>query len=232
MNIRVLPLLLAVVAFGVLETSTHAQIPWYRPYGPYAYPPQPSYGTAYYGAGYSPVEGYQRGLADVLRSSGEAAERISRARINNEEARSKYLDNKLKWTEIYWQRKRLGEAQLARDHAEDRARRQKWMAANRDRQPEVLLPSQYDPRTGYIDWPETLQDPIYSNYRQQIEEQLDLLASSGTSDNMAKVRSLARQMQSLLKERMREMSANEYIGAHKFLDRLVNQMALAQAQTT
>ena len=231
MNTRVLPLLLAVVAFGVLGTSAHAQVPWYRPFGPYAYPPQP-YGAGYYGGGYSPVEGYQRGFADVVRSSGEAAERFSRARINNEEARTKYLDNKLKWTEIYWQRKRLGEAQIARDHAEDRARRERWMAANRDRKPEILLPSQYDPRTGYIDWPETLQDSTYSDYRQQIEEELDILASSGTSGSMSKVRTLARQMQGLLKERIREMSPNEYIGAHKFLDRLVNQMARAQAETT
>lgn len=232
-----LPLFLAVMAFGVVAGTAQAQIGWYRGPGvvtPYGYGINYGYGVPYgvglnyYGGGYSPVEGYQRGLADVIRSRGQAAENYSRARINNEEARRKYIENKLRWTEIYWQRKRLGEAELAKDHAEDRERRQRWIEANRDRQLETLPPSQFDAETGGIEWPEALQADIYAEYRAQIEEELERQATSGSTSNSPKIRSLARQMQSVLKEQIRSMPANDYIAARKFLDRLVNQMALAE----
>src|SRR5690606_35421624 len=145
-----------------------------------------------------------------IRSGGQAAEDFSRARIDNEIARSKYMDNKLKWTEIYWQRKRLGEAELAKDHANDRERRQRWLASSRDRKPETLPLSQYDTESGSIEWPDALQDPIYADYRRQIEEALEERANSGAS-NESEIRILARQMQSVLKDRIREMHSNEYI---------------------
>jgi hypothetical protein len=220
-----MPIFLTVMAFGLLASSANAQVRWYRAPGvsvPFGY------GGGYYGGGYSPVEGYQRGMADVIRSSGQAAESYSHARINNEEARSKYLDNKLKWTEIYWERKRLGEAELAKDYAKDRDRREKWMAANRDRKPETLPPGQYDKQTGSLEWPDALQGAIYADYRKQIEEEMEMQATTGTSSNSTKIRNLAREMQSVLKDHIRDMSPNEYIAARKFLDRLVTQMALAQ----
>ena len=205
------PLLLglAVIVLGLSADSAMAQVPWYRPpgyvqHGPYGftYTP-PAYGLGFYGGGYSPVEGYQRGLADVIRARGQAAENISRARINNEEAREQYIENKLRWTETYLERKRIGEAERARQHAEDRERRQSYLASRRDSAPETLPPSMFDPESGAIQWPEPLQAEIYAEYRRQIEQELEIQATSGTMANSNKVRNLARQMQSLLKEKFR-----------------------------
>lgn len=219
-----LPVLLSVIALGLVSSSASAQL-WYRPpvVAPYGY----GYG-GYYG-GYSPYS--QQGMADIIRSSGQAAEDVSRARINNEEARSKYLDNKMKWTEIYWQRKRLGEAELAKDYAKDRERREQWMEATRGRKPETLSPSQFDAQTGGLEWPDALQGPAYADYRKQIEAELQLQATTGTTANAGTIRSLAREMQTVLKGQIKQMSSNEYIAARKFLDRLVNQMAMAQTTT-
>jgi hypothetical protein len=224
-----LPVLLSVMAVALVADSALAQVRWYRP--PVVVGPGYSYGYGGYYGGYSPVEGYQRGMADVIRARGEAAENVSRARINNEEARSKYLDNKLKWTEIYWERKRLGEAELAKDYAKARERREYWKETTRDRTPETLHPSQFNAQTGDLEWPEALQGAIYANSRKEIEAELQLQATTGTTANAGKIRTLARQMQDELKDHIREMSSNEYIAARKFLDRLVNQMAMAQ-QTT
>ena len=220
MNVK--PLFLGLCGLLVLVTSrpSPAQqfvvpppFPWYRP--------------GYYAAGYSSVEGYQRGLADVLRSRGQAAESYSRAAINREEARGKYLDNKLKWTQVYWERKRLGEAERAKDNAADRDRRDRWQQATRDRSPEVLPPSVYHPGSGIIEWPEPLQSAEYAELRRAIEEELELRASTGTTANSPKIHSLAREMQEILKTHIRDLSANEYIASRKFLDRLVNQMVLS-----
>ncbi len=214
---------LLLIALGFAAEPLQAQVRWYRA-------PVVPYGAGYGYGGYSPVEGYQRGMADVIRSSGQAAESYSKARINNEDARSKFLDNKLKWTEIYWKRKRLGEAELAKDHAEDRERRQKWLASNRDRKPDTLGPSQYDTQTGFVDWPEALAGAEYASHREQIETELKIQAKENSSSSATKIRTLAREMQAILKGHIRDMPANVYLGARKFLDRLVNQMVLAQQE--
>ncbi len=232
MNRKLVPLL-AVLAFAIAGSSASAQV-WYRPpyASPYAYYPPAYGGNYYYGAGYSPVEGVQRGFASVLRGAGEAAESFSRARINNEEARSKYIDNKMKWTEMYWKRKRFAEAQRAQDYYEEQEKRLEWMASRRNRSPETLMPSQYNPQTGFIEWPEPLQDLAFADLRSAIEEQLQILSTSGTNANADRVSVMAREMQDLLRDRIREMPANDYIGARKFLDRLINQMAMMESETT
>jgi hypothetical protein len=221
-------ILFAAMALSLASNSAEAQR-WYRApgvaLGAGMYAAGAGYGYGY-GGGYSPYS--QQGMADVIRARGQAAEDYSAARINNEEARSKYLDNKLKWTEVYWERKRLGEAELAKDYAEDRARREKYLEANRGRKPETLPPSQFDAQTGGLEWPDPLQAAIYADYRQQIEAELQLQANTGTSSNSTKIRNLAREMQGVLKDHIKDMSPNDYIASRKFLDRLVNQVVLAQ----
>lgn len=176
---------LAMIVVGLGTDPASAQVRWYRPYGN---------GGDYYAGGYSPVEGAQRGMADVIRARGEAAESYSHAAINREIARSKYLDNKLKWTDIYWKRKRLAEAELAKDYDKMRARRDTYLAATRGRPPEVLAPSQLDIRSGEIEWPVAFQGPAYAELRKQIEEEVQIQVNTGTRSNAGKVRVLARQM--------------------------------------
>ena len=168
-------------------------------------------------------------MAAVIRSSGQAAENVSEANINNQDAYSRYLDNKLKWTEIYWKRRRLNEAEYAKNRAKFDARLQKRLEVNRNRKPEVLPPSQYDTQTGDLQWPEALQTPVYAPYRKEIEDALQLQSDTGTTSNAKKIRDLAREMQDVLKDHIREMTPNEYIASRKFLDRLVNQVVLAEA---
>lgn len=223
-------IVLALFALGLLAESSQAQVRWYRPPGRYALGVGTAaylggYGGYGYG-GYSPVEGYQRGMADVIRAKGQAAQDYANARISYEDARSKYLDNKLKWTKIYWQRKNFAEAQLRDRYEKDQAARVKWLASRRDKKPETLPPSQLDTQTGEVQWPDALQEPIYTEYRTKIEEALKAQAEGENKES--EIRTLARGMQGELKNHIKGMNANEYISSRKFLDRLVNQMALAQ----
>jgi len=233
-----LPLVIALLSLGFLSETAHAQVHGFRNPGRVAVPVGVGFGVGpfgvgfypygyNFGGGYSPVEGYQRGMADVIRARGQAAENYARARVNAEEARSKYIENQKKWTEAYWERKRRGEAELAKDYAEDRERREKWLKAKRGRKPETLPPSQYDSQSGALQWPDALQEPIYAELRRQIEAELELQAETGTTSNTPKIRELADEMKSLLKNRIDELSANQYIASRKFLERLENQVVLA-----
>lgn len=221
-------IVLAFLTVALFAACSQAHARWYRPPARFAV----GVGTAAYlggyggYGGYSPVEGYQRGMADVIRSKGQAAQDYAKARISYEDARTKYLDNKLKWTKIYWQRKNYADAQLRERYEKDSAARQKWLASRRGRKPETLPPDQLDAQTGAVEWPDALQKPIYADYRRKIEAALKEQANG--KSNESEVRTLARQMQGELKKHIKGMNANEYIASRKFLDRMVNQMALAQ----
>ena len=229
----------AITLLALFTESTEAQVRWYRPgvvgygaamYGAGAYRGYGGYGG--YGGGlggYSPVEGYQRGMADVIRAQGQAAENVSVANINNQDAYSRYLDNKLKWTETYWKRNRIMQSEIAKNREAYEARLKKRLEANRNRKPEVLPPSQFDTQSGELQWPDALEGPAYAQYRKQIDDELQLQADTGTHSNTKKIRDAARQMQDVLKSHIRDMTPNEYLASRKFLDRLVNQLALAEA---
>lgn len=233
-----LPLIIALISLGFVGESVQAQVRGFRNPGRVAVPVGVGFGVGPFGAGfypygynlgggYSPVEGYQRGMADVIRARGQAAEDYARARLSAEQARSQYIKNQKEWTDVYWERKRRAEAELAKDYAEDRKRRDKWLKAKRGRKPETLPPSQYDPQSGNLQWPDALQEPVYAELRRQIEDELDLQAETGTTSNTPKIRELADEMKSLLKNRIDQMSPNEYIASRKFLERLENQVVLA-----
>ncbi len=233
-----LTFLFAALSVVLFVRTTEAQVRWYRPgigavgygagmYGAGMYRGYGGYGG--YGGGYSPVEGYQRGMADIIRSRGQAAENVSQANINNQDAYSKYLDNQAKWTNTYWERKRKNQAEYAKNRAAFDARLKKRLEYNRNRKPEVLPPSQFDTQSGELQWPEALEDPIYAEYRKQIDDELQLQADTGTRSNTKRIRDAARQMQDVLKTHIRDMTPNEYLASRKFLDRLVNQLALAEA---
>ncbi len=239
---KVLTFFFTAMSLVVFTESTEAQVRWYRPgvgavgfgggmYGAGMYGAGMGGYGGYggYGGGYSPVEGAQRGMADIIRSQGQAAENISQAHINNQDAYSKYLDNQAKWTNTYWERRRRNQAEYAKDRAAFDARLKKRLEYNRNRKPEVLPPSQFDTQTGDLQWPEALEAPIYSDYRKQIEDELQLQADTGSRSNTKKIHDAARQMQAVLKDHIRDMTPNEYIASRKFLDRLVNQVVLAQA---
>lgn len=71
------------------------------------------------------------GPAEVIRARGEAAVNFSAARINNEVARSLYIENKVKATEALLHRRAIGKAARAEYYARKRAGRQAYLEQRR-----------------------------------------------------------------------------------------------------
>jgi hypothetical protein len=71
------------------------------------------------------------GLADVIRAEGDAARSFSEARINNEHARSLFLENSVKVIQARQERKFLFEAKRAEHYARKRAARDVYLAKRR-----------------------------------------------------------------------------------------------------
>lgn len=138
------------------------------------------------------AEGYQRGMADVIRSQGQRNLDNSQAAINLEAARSAAIDNRTKATNAYWERKQIYEENMApireAKHAEYQASRQRVKL-------KTLSPEQFDTTTGEISWPQLLQESEYDQFRQPLDQ---LFAEQGKygvlkSDDYLQAKELIRQ---------------------------------------
>src|SRR5262245_18329692 len=68
--------------------------------------------------GATPASAQLHGITNVIRARGQAERILSRARINNEEARIRYSDNQKKWTETYFAKKEINAAYVAKETAQ------------------------------------------------------------------------------------------------------------------
>lgn len=187
----------------------------------------PSYGGYYDGWGYgstTPIEGARRGMADVISARGQAAEDYSRALINTEEAKSAYLDNKKKMTEVYWERRRLTESEKQIDYDKERDRRDAWRA-NQTRDVARLNPSQLDPTTGKVYWPTPLEGPAFYDDRKKLEELMMQRAQTSSYPGLSsEINRTVLAMKEELKSHIKEMTPPDYIASRKFLDSLNNEV--------
>ena len=153
-----------------LLIGAHTVIGQY-PYGAYGgYGPPAGYGYGHgFARGGSTVLGSQlHGMADLVRSSGYANLRNSEAAINAEEARSRQLDNRVKYAQTYYERKRIREEAKAYDNNKITMEQVHRMAALK--RPRRLGSEQLNPVTGEISWPLAAMQPMMNGTRRRISQ--------------------------------------------------------------
>jgi hypothetical protein len=180
------------------------------------------YGYGGYGSGGGTVAGnYLNGMSNVIRSEGQYNLLTSQAGVNNEEARSRYLDNKKKWWENYLQMSEQRSAIDAQRYAAARHSPEALNAAAKSGLPKALGPDMLDPVTGRITWPEVLEDNQYADQRKEIEQLFELRAkTSHGAGTGQKIRTATGHMSEMLRKQIKDIPANDYIAARKFLDSL------------
>lgn len=208
---------LALLAFSVTHSTADAQVrrPWYRP------------GAAYVGVGlggYSPVSAVgdaRRGMADVIRSGGQAAVDYTGAMINYEEAKSRYIDNELKWTETYIERQKIGRAYRRELYDEKYASIRHHLANKESGAPPRLGPGQLDPSSGNLEWPDALMADEYLTMRRELEELFALRASTSGSHRYSRdIKEKADEFKATLQADIQDIPAYQYIAAKNFLESL------------
>jgi hypothetical protein len=120
------------------------------------------------------------GMSQVVRSQGYANLKNSEAAKNWEEAKTQEIQNRMRWTETYFEmRKTNREARAAEDGppvTQEQAIRMAKMTL-----PSRLGSTQLDPVTGHIEYPMVLQDDIFAPYRQELDTIFARRASTGGS---------------------------------------------------
>jgi hypothetical protein len=201
----------AAAALTLGQPAAHAQYG----YGGWDAPYYQTVGTAQSAA--------QHGFADIVRSAGVYNLLSSEALGKVEDARKKYIENRLLWTQTYFEMQRINaeyrRAQYERDKrsAEDLARYAQMAA------PKRLSSSQLDPITGYLAWPRLLMTPAFNDLRRELDALYAERANTkGAIGNEKYFLILDRvdQMQQLLRGLIKRVPAADYIDASRFLESL------------
>ena len=211
---------LAAALFAVLSTGAGAQ-----PRG-YGVPYDPS---TYYHHASTAQEGASRGLADVVRSTGYRNLLNSQAMLNREAAISARMDNKLKWTRTYYERKRIHDEYVYGTEEEKAERRRKNLEKRlfrygREGIPKRPTKDQLDPITGKIGWPVVLMSPAYKKHREKLEPMFVERAYSGgsvTYENYNQIKKTTNVMLAILKDNIKTIDSMEYTEAKRFINALV-----------
>lgn len=177
-------------------------------------------GVSYHAS--TPAEGAYRGMADLVRSAGASNLMNSVAAQNLTAARSAELDNRVKYTDTYFQMRQMNKYYRDAERGppptnEDLFRRAAAAA------PARLTSSELDPLTGSIQWPIVLQDDVYRASRDEIEDLFAHRAEAGGGIGARTHREIQQAVDKLLEDlrtRISEYAPSDYLAARTFLDSL------------
>jgi hypothetical protein len=187
-----------------------------------AYIPGYGFGGTAYGHASTEAEGVQRGFADVVRSAGAANLMNSEAAKNYEDARKKYIENRLQATETFFDMRRVNQQSRSAERPRPLSTEQ-YVRLARQQAPTRLSVSQFDPLSGTINWPGVLRDDKFKAERATIEK-LCQERARGISSNHIELDEAIQALSDKLKPEAQTLSANDFIQARKFVESLAQEV--------
>ena len=178
------------------------------------------WGGGYYAS--TAGEGFAMGMADVVVAAGAANLMNSAAAINVEEARSKYLDNQIKYTDTYYTKRRMHQSYVEETRRPRQSAERLASLAKRT-PPAPLSEQELDQVTGQISWPNILRDEQYEPMRLKLDNLFSERAESGGNVSYKQATEIAEtssEFSAELKKRLKEYPSGEYMNAKRFLERL------------
>lgn len=121
-------------------------------------------------------ESYARGAASVIQAQGEKNLNDSQARINNQDAYSKAIDNSTKSVNAFWEQKDIYNQRLEAELAQTTQRRNEYLSKHGLGS---LTPQDFDRTTGTINWPKVLEQSQYDAYRIPLDKLFKQRAYAG-----------------------------------------------------
>ncbi len=170
-------------------------------------------------------ESWARGMSDVMRASGDTNLRNSEAAINVTEAQSRAMDNRLKYTQTYFENRRMNREYRAAE-AGPKITEQQAERIARERAPKRASTQDVDPITGGLAWPRALSEEQYAPYREKLEVLFAERAAQEGAIGMTayrEIQSVTDDFLATLKGNIRSLSGTDYMEAKRFVERLANE---------
>ena len=172
------------------------------------------------GGGYhasTAAEGYQRGMAEVIRSEGERNLLDAKAASEFEDARYKNIQNRVEATQAYYDRKRIHDEYMAPKRAEAKARVQRY----RERRGLVNV-SEFqgvDESSGQINWPGLLRGSEFDKYRNAFDAFAKTRADTGslTGEQFREANTMSREWRKQLAETRDNYQVDQVRDAIRFI---------------
>ena len=114
-----------------------------------------------------------------MRSAGQANLMDSMAVQTTNRRAAMDIENRLKWTESYYQMRQANRA-LSRLEALSRLSQEEIVRIARAGLPNRLTATQFDPLTGQFNWPIILRDPQYAPEREQLDKLFEHRAAASS----------------------------------------------------
>ncbi len=208
-------LFLGTAAFGQSEVPAVA----------YPYPVGGGWGN--WGRASTVQEGAARGAADMIRAAGENNLLNSQAAQNYEAARSQNLDNRVKYAETFYAKRRMNEEYREAKKTPPPTAEQLFRRSEAAK-PKRLSPGEFDPVSGKINWPLLLQDDSFAADRTALEELFGEMAVNErlSFDQYQQIRETGARMQEQLNSIIREVAPRDHMKATSFLTSLLYEARL------
>lgn len=163
-----------------------------------------------------------RGQAEFIRAAGEFNLNNSKTAINLQTAKSMEMDNRLRWTETFFEMRRVNRTNRALE-AGPRPTMDQVVHYARMQAPRRLASTQLDPVTGEIVWPPLLTDKAFTDNRDFLQGKFKERAQQGGSIDIAQIEEVETAVDDFkdeLKEVGLRRSPKRYGAARTFLDSL------------
>ena len=202
---------------ALLALTTVASAQNVSTYAGFGYNPGYDYGYGYHASTYE--EGVLRGWAALATGIGQGNYLNSLARINNEEARTKYMKNRQLAVETYFHIRQSSDA--AREAMRpERLSTDQYVALARKEAPDRLSSQQYDTTLGRLHWPAALAGDEFAVERDALDQAFRSRSPGDVgpgTDFYAQVRQLTASMESILKANVSQLDPAQYVAAKKFI---------------
>jgi hypothetical protein len=168
------------------------------------------------------------GMSEVMRAQGYENLQNSEAAKNWEEAKTQEIQNRLRWTETYFEMRKENRDKRA-EEAGPRVTQEQAIRMAKAAAPPRLGSTQLDPVTGHISYPMILTDDGYTPYRNRLDSLFAHRAASGGSIQYSEYQAIQQtvtQFVDALKQRVKEYAAGDYGKARTFLDSLAHEASM------
>jgi hypothetical protein len=165
------------------------------------------------------------GMADLVNAAGSYNLQTSQAAINYQQARSQYLDNRLKGTQTYFEMRKINTEARRTERGRGMTSEEAWRYAQIGA-PKRTTAYELDPVNGRIYWPVTLQSPKYDEYRKSLEElfrQREVTHGSSGYEVYSKIQQTTNAFLADLKKNISEIPSGEYVKAKSFIESLAHE---------
>lgn len=173
-------------------------------------------------------ESRARGVSDIIRSRGSAEVDRSQARINDAQSRSMEMDNRMQYTNDYFERRNINKTARFGTEAQRAAQREqnnqnRLFRYGQEGRPTRLTSRELDPITGEITWPIALEAPDFKEHREDIDMAFVKRAESHsrfTYDQYQLVQNVCKDLEEALRAAVKTLNPQDWVQARDFVKRV------------